>query len=71
MNKKKSSIETVTKRNLTGISLDEMLTKTYGNKGSSKRNAAEKRINELASTLILRNTIKELRENLNIGEKVK
>ena len=58
MNKKKSSIETFTKLDLTGISLDDMLTEIYGNKGSSKRNAADKKINELASTLILRNTIK-------------
>jgi hypothetical protein len=71
MNKKKSSTETVTTPDLTGISLDEMLTETYGNKRSSKRQAADKRTNELASTLILRNTIKELRESLNFWKKVK
>ena len=66
MKKTKSPvIEPVTDQDLVSHSLDDMLTKTYGPKGSTKRTAAQGRIKALGQTLEVNNSLKELRELCN------
>lgn len=63
MSKKKSPVtEAITEKDLVGHSLDTMLTKSYGPKGTAKRKAAETRINIIAQNLVSSNELKELRE---------
>ncbi len=49
----------ITKDDLKGTSLDKMMDKSYGKKGTPKRKAAEKKINAKAKTLVADNKKKE------------
>ena len=60
--KKKFNEANITQEDLKGYSLGEMLTKSYGKKGTKKREEAEKRINEKAKNLVNDNKLKEQSE---------
>lgn len=60
---KKSKKVKITSDDLKGHSLNEMLQKSYGKKGTPNRVAAEKRIKEKAKNLLSDNKKKEAKEN--------
>ncbi len=58
----KKSKQTVTKKDLKSHTLEELMTKYYGKKGTKKRIAADKRIKKLSNNLEKNNEIKAKKE---------
>lgn len=56
------ALKQISTEDLNGLSLEEMLTKTYGKKGTKKRDAADKRIIAIARGLPEKNAKKETLE---------
>ncbi len=57
--------EKIKKSDLKGYSLEEMITMTYGKKGTKKRKEADERINKKSKGLVKNNKLKEKSEGIN------
>ena len=63
--KKSKSKNIISEEDLKSYSVNEILTESYGARGTAKRKIAELRIAELSKNIVRNNTLKEIREERN------
>ena len=69
LKKRSPVIQPVTDKDIKSHTLEEILTKAYGAKGTTRRIIADEKIKEREKTFISRITLREMREHLHKTQK--